>query len=232
MNRDFSSVLGFLGLAALLLSGCGRTEVAEGKNAAEKNGPPSVIFKAGRGLQFAPETLAALGVATTEAKERGLSSEAKLLAQVYDTGSPFLASAFVAAPDAEKWATRSVIGGKLLRIDRGIEAATGQVEFIFALADSSRKIGDYVPLTLRSAVANALAVPRSAVIDGANGPLVYVVNGAAFLRTMVKTGAADGEWVEITDGLYAGDVVVTAAAQKLWLTELRLTKGGGDSDGS
>jgi multidrug efflux pump subunit AcrA (membrane-fusion protein) len=39
---------------------------------------------------------------------------------------------------------------------------------------------------------------------------------------------ADG-WVEITDGLLAGDQVVTKPVQTLWLIELRATKGGGHS---
>ncbi|MBK9991892.1 MAG: hypothetical protein IPP19_14495 [Verrucomicrobia bacterium] len=49
------------------------------------------------------------------------------------------------------------------------------------------------------------------------------------LRTAVKPGANDGEYIEILDGLYAGDVIATAAVEQLWLTELRLTKGGGHS---
>ena len=227
--REFWLLIGCM--TALLLSGCGRAEESEAKNGSEKAGAPSVIFKAGRGLQFAPATIAALGIVTTEAKERSLSSETSLLAQVYEAGPPVLASALVAASDAEAMAGRNLAGAKLLRIDRAIEPATRQVEFIFALADQNHKVGDYVALALHSPAANVLAVPRSAVIDGASGTFVYVVNGGSYLRTLVKTGSADAEWMEIMDGLYAGDVVVNAAALKLWLTELRLTKGGGDTDG-
>jgi len=45
----------------------------------------------------------------------------------------------------------------------------------------------------------------------------------------VKVGARSPDFVEINDGLYAGDVVVAAPAEQLWLAELRLTKGGGHS---
>jgi len=38
-----------------------------------------------------------------------------------------------------------------------------------------------------------------------------------------------GSWVEIVDGLLAGDAVVTKPVQTLWLIELRATKGGGHS---
>lgn len=230
MNRPRRILLWLVSLTASLLSGCGRAEESEGKDGAEKTGGPSVTFKAGRGLQFAPATLAALGVATAEAKERSLSSEARLLAQAYEAGPPSLASAFVAATDAETLAQRKVVGGILLRIDDSIKSATGHVEFIFAFADPGHKVGDYIAVTLRAPAATVLAVPRSAVIDGASGTFVYVVNGGSYLRTPVQTGAGDHAWMEIADGLYPGDVVVTAAAQKLWLTELRLTKGGGDID--
>lgn len=227
-TRQFWCLVGCV--TALLLGGCRPAEESEAKDGAEKAGEPNVTFKAGRGLQFAPATLVALGIATTEAKERSLSSETNLLAQVFDAGPPVLASAFVAATDAETLANRTLDGAKLLRIEHAVEPATNQAEFIFALADQKHKVGDGVVLTLRSPATNVLAVPRSAVIDGANGTFVYVVNGGAYLRTAIKTGADDADWVEVTDGLYAGDVVVTAAAQKLWLTELRLTKGGGDID--
>ena len=69
----------------------------------------------------------------------------------------------------------------------------------------------------------------AALLRTATGTFVYVVNGANLLRTPVKPGASDGAFIEILDGLYAGDVVVTHGVEHLWLTELRLTKGGGHS---
>jgi hypothetical protein len=84
-------------------------------------------------------------------------------------------------------------------------------------------------MTLRAPERTALAVPRSAILRTAAGTFVYVVQGVRFLRTVVKPGASDGAFVEIAEGPNAGDVVVTAGAEQLWLTELRLTKGGGHS---
>ena len=69
----------------------------------------------------------------------------------------------------------------------------------------------------------------STLLRTATGTFVYVVNGASLLRTPVKPGASDTTHVEILDGLYAGDLVATAGVEQLWLTELRLTKGGGHS---
>ena len=74
-----------------------------------------------------------------------------------------------------------------------------------------------------------LTVPRSALLDSAAGLFVYVVNGEFYLRTPVKVGARSADFIEITDGLYAGDSVVATPVEQLWLAELRLTKGGGHS---
>jgi multidrug efflux pump subunit AcrA (membrane-fusion protein) len=74
-----------------------------------------------------------------------------------------------------------------------------------------------------------MVVPKSAVLASAEGNFVYVVNGEAYLRTAVKTGVEAEGLVEVTDGLLAGDVVVTRPVEKLWIIELRATKGGGHS---
>lgn len=71
-----------------------------------------------------------------------------------------------------------------------------------------------------------LVVPREAVIRGVTGDLVYAVNGDAYILTWVETGAEADGWVEIKDGLFAGDSVVTRGAMDLWLVELRAVKGG------
>ena len=51
-----------------------------------------------------------------------------------------------------------------------------------------------------------------------------MVNGQAYFRTAVKVGAESEALIEITDGLLAGDQVVTKALATLWLIELRATK--------
>jgi multidrug efflux pump subunit AcrA (membrane-fusion protein) len=91
------------------------------------------------------------------------------------------------------------------------------------------QVGDFVTLALAVEPRNRPHRARSAVLDGATGTFVYVVNSGAYLRTPVKVGARSADFIEITDGLYAGDVVVVTPVDQLWLAELRLTKGGGHS---
>lgn len=117
-----------------------------------------------------------------------------------------------------------------MRIDRSTVAATRLVDLVFELDASPRhQIGDFVTLALAVEPATVLSVPRSAVLDGATGSFVYVVNSGAYLRTPVKVGARSADFIEISDGLYAGDIVVVTPVDQLWLAELRLTKGGGHS---
>ena len=220
--------------SALLLTGCG------GKSPAEKAAPTGggneatdggVSFKAGRGLQLNPGVIQALGLTTAEAAEQSLAGELRLTAQVFATAPQVLASARRPASEAGLLEKHTLSGATLVRLDRAAAAATGSVDAVFALATVPAPApGDFVELTLVAPPATVLAIPRSALLESAAGTFVYVVNGAHYLRTPVKTGARSADFVEITDGLYAGDVVVTAPVAQLWLAELRLTKGGGHSD--
>lgn len=71
-----------------------------------------------------------------------------------------------------------------------------------------------------------LTVPKATVLNTTAGSSVYVENGEYFKRTDVKLGRTFGDSIEIKEGVYEGDVVVTDAAQTLWLIELRAVKGG------
>jgi RND family efflux transporter MFP subunit len=54
-----------------------------------------------------------------------------------------------------------------------------------------------------------LAIPPAALVTGADGKSVFVVEGGRAKLVPVKTGLDDGVWIEITDGLQEGmDVVV------------------------
>ncbi len=57
--------------------------------------------------------------------------------------------------------------------------------------------------------ADALVVPRVALLDDGD-PAVFVVRDKKAARVPVKLGYADGEWVEVREGLKPGERVVTA----------------------
>ena len=82
------------------------------------------------------------------------------------------------------------------------------------------------------AAGSVTAVPAAALLRTVKGDFVYVANGDWYLRTPVTAGGAHGERIEIRDGLYEGDVVVSAGVEALWLAELQAVNGGvGCADG-
>ncbi len=217
---DHGFAVFFMG-CALLLSACGKS----GEAAAAKSD-----HEEGRGLKFTPEIIKALELKPSEAEERPIAGEVRLMAQVFKTAPDVLASVSLSPAEAALLQTQTFTGAKLVRVDRGGESANGRVDAVFALDRSTvRVVGDFVSLALNAAPRTVLTIPRSALLDSATGLFVYVINGEFYLRTAVKVGARSADFIEITDGLYAGDSVVATPVEQLWLAELRLTKGGGHS---
>ena len=108
----------------------------------------------------------------------------------------------------------------------------GEVEIVVGVfnAGSVLKEGAFVPARIAlPAKEGTPSIPKSSLLRTAEGTFAYVVNGDAYLRTPVKLGAEGEEWIEVADGLLAGDEVVTKPVETLWLIELRATKGGGHS---
>jgi hypothetical protein len=232
MSRTRLSLsVGSLVLAAML-AGCGGKKGSStgehGDAHAHEEGPAPASFKEGQGLQLAAETAEALGVQTAEVEDRKLAHVFKVTASVFDAGPPARATTLVPREIADEWERHPPSEAKIISVRRDVSSALTQVEVVLALPGSPA-IGTTLEVTLRGPERTALAVPRAAVLRTATGTFVYVANGAYLLRTAVKTGTSDGAFTEIADGLYTGDAVVTGEVEQLWLTELRLTKGGGHS---
>ncbi|HIA7952712.1 efflux RND transporter periplasmic adaptor subunit [Legionella pneumophila] len=62
----------------------------------------------------------------------------------------------------------------------------------------------------------ALAVPNAAVLQADNESFVFVQNKDTYDRVVVKVGAVDDDYSEITDGLVPGDLVVTQGQRELY----------------
>ncbi|MFT3896143.1 MAG: efflux RND transporter periplasmic adaptor subunit [Thermomonas sp.] len=58
--------------------------------------------------------------------------------------------------------------------------------------------------------ADALVIPRTALLDDEDDPAVFVARDGKAARVSVKLGYTDGEWAEVLSGLKQGDQVVTA----------------------
>lgn len=218
----------------LTFTGCGRgtghtEENGHNHGGAAPEAPAAPArFKEGQGLWLAERTRQALGLEMAEAEERALAPVYEATATVFDAGPPARASAFVPPAIAAALERHPPPGAGILAVRRDLVGALGQVELVVAVPGAPA-VGTTVALRLEGPPRPNLTVPHSALLRTATGTFVYVVNGDHLLRTPVQLGSSDGAVLEILDGLYAGDVVATAAVEQLWLTELRLTKGGGHS---
>lgn len=107
-------------------------------------------------------------------------------------------------------------GAQLLRINPVVDAGSGTVKVTLAMDAGQRELkpGMFSRVEiLYDRREQALLVPRDAVLSEDAAQSVFVISKDRALRRAVRTGYSDGEHVEITDGLKAGDqVVVTGQA--------------------
>ena len=209
-------------------------------------------FNANRGVMLTEETRKILGVEVSEVAEQKLPAQIHFNLQVFGEkhrhalpdadhtgcdvhGSGFLppdkvTSVRAGQPVQVQTRDNTAIAGVVLAIEPAL--ALGETEVIVGLTNATEKVkpGEFLSAVITQAREDAvMVIPRSALLRTSEGTFVYAVNGKAYMRTAVKIGAeADGKQ-EITDGLLAGDSVVTRPVETLWLIELRAAKGGGHS---
>ncbi len=63
--------------------------------------------------------------------------------------------------------------------------------------------------------ANALVVPRAALLDDEGDPAVFAVRAGKAVRVPVKLGYVDGAWAEVRSGVMLGEQVVVAGKTAL-----------------
>jgi membrane fusion protein, heavy metal efflux system len=93
-------------------------------------------------------------------------------------------------------------------------------------ADGALKPGMFAEVEIVSATRSkpVLAVPQSALSEVKGQPVVYVQNGDGYQPIEVTLGKTAGEWVEVKDGVFEGDRIVTQRVAQLYAQSLR---GGG-----
>jgi RND family efflux transporter MFP subunit len=116
--------------------------------------------------------------------------------------------------------------GKLVTIGRVIDPKTRTTPVIFEVDNAAGKlrIGNFAKAVIATgAPKKALAVPESAIVDDAGKSVVYVmIEGEAFERRPVRLGIRSNGWVEVAEGVAAGDHVVARGAY-----EIKLQSGAG-----
>jgi multidrug efflux system membrane fusion protein len=109
--------------------------------------------------------------------------------------------------------------GKLVSVDNEINTSTGTVKLRaqFDNANAALFPNQFVNAQLKVNTDHDVVIaPQDAVLRGAPGTFVYLTkeDGTVAVRP-VKVGASQGDNIEITDGLAAGDKVVTDGTDKL-----------------
>ena len=109
--------------------------------------------------------------------------------------------------------------GAVTVLDNQVDTTTGMVKLRaqFDNQDEALFPNQFVNIRLLvDTLQNAIAAPTAAVQHGAPGDYTYVVDadGKASVRVL-KLGQTDGDYVAVTSGLSAGDVVVVDGADRL-----------------
>jgi len=186
-------------------------------------------FKEGKGVALTALMAESIRLQTAEVQEEKIAPAFTLSLQAMQRGTE--ASGWLTADQAARVqpGTEVELGtakGSVLRIEKAAYATLGDFEVTVQTA-APIEAGSAITATFRFPAGDAVtAIPAKALLTTAEGTFVYTKNDEFFLRTPVKVGAHSGDHVEITDGLYTGDEIVTTPVMSLWLAELQVLRGG------
>jgi hypothetical protein len=107
------------------------------------------------------------------------------------------------------WGDGTTSTGAVTEVAR--DAVAGEVALVVTIAEgggADRPIGSAAEVVRTVAEREAeVAVPVAAVVEGADGPSVRVIDGTDERLVPVELGLVDGGWVEVTAGLDPGATV-------------------------
>lgn len=224
-------------VAALALAGCQpkSSESAAGEKSVEI-GPK---YSAKSGLHVPEDTRRSRGLKTVEVTEQKVPASLDVQLRVYHEGQESILASATVTPEEAKALKRGQavraranganLTGSVTRVNDELLKATGMAEVLVELArtNGAPSVGAFLSASVElDSAASVVTIPRAALLECSDGHSVYTVSGESFVRTPVKVGAMAGDFVEIKDGLYAGDQVVLQPVMSLWMTELAAVKGG------
>lgn len=212
-------------------------------------------YQEGKGILLMKETEEALGVEILDLTEQMIQSKIHLTAQIYRSASESskkqdgekqgnaYATSLISPEIATKLTTKtklhllnspinpSTLSGSLWKIVLAQDSGLEKSELLLEIpdADKTLAVGQFVEVNLLPDLAptKKLAIPHSARLKTSTGSFAFVKNGEFLLRTEIKTGIENEEWIEILEGLYEGDQLAIKPVEALYMIELRATKGGG-----
>ena len=119
--------------------------------------------------------------------------------------------------------------GTLTFVDNTVDVTTGTIKLKATFPNTDHKLwpGQFVRVTLRlTTQSNAIVVPNEAIQTGQNGSFVYVVKDRIVEQRNVVTGARVGQEMVVSQGLEAGETVVTEGQLRLAPGSRVVVRGG------
>lgn len=90
----------------------------------------------------------------------------------------------------------------------------GDVRQVKASAEIDALLG--ITTAPAAATGGVVTIPVAAVVDADGKPLVFVKSGTTYDPVFIQTGASQGDQIEVTDGVTAGENVVTQGGLLLY----------------
>jgi membrane fusion protein (multidrug efflux system) len=121
------------------------------------------------------------------------------------------------APDQSAEVVVDALGGErfagtISRISPTVDPKTGTFRARVEVADQSRRLkpGMFARVNIvYERRADALQLPRTAILDADGQQSVYVVDSGKAQQRVIRTGLANAGWIEVLDGLTGDERVVT-----------------------
>ncbi len=176
-------------------------------------------------------TLVSLEIASGQAVEEGQPlfdvidlDRVWLVARVFEPDVPKVEgarSAWFTIQGYPQAFTVDETNARLVTVGRVIDPKTRTVPVIFDLDNQAGRlrIGNFAKVVIATgAPRKALAIPDRAIVDDAGRSIAYVmVEGEAFERRPLRLGVRSNGWVEVLEGVVAGERVVTTGAYEIKL---------------
>ncbi|MBI3282021.1 MAG: efflux RND transporter periplasmic adaptor subunit [Acidobacteria bacterium] len=181
-------------------------------------------------------------IAETRATSGANVKAGDMLFRIVDTATVYIAGS---VPEADLPRLRQLSGaelripgmeagmpaGRLVSVGRLVDPHTRTVAVVYETGNRAGRLAIGQALSLRlftTALRTAPAVPESAVVDDSGRPIVYLqVAGESFARRPVQLGHREGGYVQILEGVTAGERVVTRGANLIRLASLSPRAPGG-----
>lgn len=214
-------------LVCAVILGCSGPALASGGHAAPAL-PASGenTFSEDRGLQLSATVLGEMGIRIAPVAMREVSVSESEIGRVLTGGRRPVITLVAPASRAAAWRVGS--HARVSGLSARVRANQGGEVIIEVETSGDRlKPGTFVPVRSAPRLLRGVLLPESAIVDRGSARFAYVRNEQYLKRVPVTVGRRAGGWIEITDGLLAGDEVAIGDAAALWIAELRAVTGGG-----